>query len=786
MISCFLRSRRLWGVGWMVVCAAGLGLAASAQAAFPGRNGLLAVQPVAGNGIVLVNASGRGAHRICTSSKLCGHPHDPSFAPDGRSLAFGGQSIGIVGLDGSCVDCQVGAGSHPAFLPGGTLLTFVSGGGVVEDSIDGLRRDTVLTAGNGAMGDVWSTAGKIAVVLHGHVWITRPKGLQALGPGHAPSWSPSGHQLVLVRNGWITIVNASGGNPRRLVQGDAPAFSPDGHQIAFIAPDHQLEVIPASGGTPRAVGHIRGVAVDWQPIPGHRAQPCRAPAGSKVLARSGQAVVTTDVGAAPSNGLLPDQAAMGCLLSDGHERLLERFTDNSIDGATAVTAAAVGGNYAAVVSRDTDQHYGGFTESTSVFDLRTGQPAGHGGETNQCAGGGPDPSCGGIDQVVVGSDGVSAVHIDAGPTASDGTDPLAALACASASLCIASDGFGQVDASSNPSASPWSAFQVAKLTGASCPSTSLCVGTAGGSIYTSSNPGGGAWASSALTGSPALGAISCASTSLCVATASGGQVAVSTNPTGGAAGWSLRHVDGSNTLEAITCPSTSECVATDAAGNILTSNNPGGGAGSWSAQAVAPGHAITSVSCPSATLCFALAPAATPSAAGVLWYSTAPNLGHWSQTTLPNSPSALACPSALLCVAVGVPGTIDESTAPTSGAWTSYAVSGAGGTLNQIACPTTSFCVGAGADAGDALVSTNPTQGSSAWNTVLADPITCPPATVCGTEKLEASDRNGIRTLDTSTEFEAQTGAQLTNLTLSGDTLSWQHAGSPQSAMLTP
>jgi hypothetical protein len=123
---------------------------------------------------------------------------------------------------------------------------------------------------------------------------------------------------------------------------------------------------------------------------------------------------------------------------------------------------------------------------------------------------------------------------------------------------------------------------------------------------------------------------------------------------------------------------------------------------------------------------------------------------------------------------------------PTSGAWNSYTVNGAGGDLGSISCPTATFCVAAGNDAGDALVSTDPTGGPAAWTSVLADPISCPPSTACGTEAIIASDRTGIHTLDASTEFEAQTGAQLTGLTLTGDTLSWRHSGSLRTYTLAP
>src|SRR6202035_5492595 len=69
--------------GWVLgaLFAGLLVFAGPASAAFPGRDGLLAVQPVRGPGIVLINANGRGERRVCT------RPTDPcGVAPPGRLL----------------------------------------------------------------------------------------------------------------------------------------------------------------------------------------------------------------------------------------------------------------------------------------------------------------------------------------------------------------------------------------------------------------------------------------------------------------------------------------------------------------------------------------------------------------------------------------------------------------------------------------------------------------------------------------------------------------------------
>src|SRR5664279_2302780 len=79
-----------------------------ASAAFPGRDGLLVVQPVTGRGLVLIHSSGTGERRICTDRLLCGRPAAPRWSPDGSEIVFDGSrgsGIGIVRADGRCVWC---------------------------------------------------------------------------------------------------------------------------------------------------------------------------------------------------------------------------------------------------------------------------------------------------------------------------------------------------------------------------------------------------------------------------------------------------------------------------------------------------------------------------------------------------------------------------------------------------------------------------------------------------------------------------------------------------------
>jgi hypothetical protein len=79
----------------LCVAAAFVGLAGPAMAAFPGGDGLLAVQPLKGSGIVLVEAHGGGKRRVCATPQsrrpVCSLVR-PKWSPDGRSLLVGGFS----------------------------------------------------------------------------------------------------------------------------------------------------------------------------------------------------------------------------------------------------------------------------------------------------------------------------------------------------------------------------------------------------------------------------------------------------------------------------------------------------------------------------------------------------------------------------------------------------------------------------------------------------------------------------------------------------------------------
>lgn len=415
--------RSLTRLGWFAALGAALlgtllVFVGVAQAAFPGRDGLLAVQPLKGSGIVLVEANGRRERRVCatpaTGAASCSLVR-PQWSPDGQKLAVAAPSPGFEGSvdviypDGSCLNCQmVFEGLRDvAFTSDPTLLTGWQGG-LIEFGIDGTPKSFPRAFRDTRVSDlVGSSRGELALVRRGWIWAGRPGKLRRLTRGSAPSWSPDGRRIVFARRGWLMIVVVRGRRVRRLVRGTAPAWSPDGRWIAFFDGHHRLSVVQAKRGRVRRVGRVTGRTVDWQPLPARPPAVCLAPPGSTVAASGDTATITVDSGF----GLW---VAMGCLRADGRQRVL---ATSGASGPPPNWTWAVAGHYAALLSigRCGRIDESRWSASVEVFDLRTGaQVPGRGGESAAGPGftGDNASTCqSSMDQLVLGSDAVSAVHI---------------------------------------------------------------------------------------------------------------------------------------------------------------------------------------------------------------------------------------------------------------------------------------------------------------------------------------------------------------------------------------
>jgi hypothetical protein len=259
-------------------------------------------------------------------------------------------------------------------------------------------------------------------------------------------------------------------------------------------------------------------------------------------------------------------------------------------------------------------------------------------------------------------------------------------------------------------------------------------------------------------------AVSCPRASYCVAVNSGGDVSVSTDPTGGTSDWSTAHVDtaegglGEATarLTGVSCTSDEFCVAVDSVGNVWVSKDPGGGETAWTKTASLYNGGLDDVSCQSTTLCVAVGgsgyvyettePTGGASAwreawvdefrrletvscvtglclaadeSGKIFTSTNPaaGLASWHETHIDTSafPELHAtCVSAAFCVATDWSGNVLTSTEPTAGASAWHSVHLASLPFFGVSCGTEAACV-AVTDEGEAYSSTTPTGSASAW-----------------------------------------------------------------------
>jgi hypothetical protein len=330
--------------------------------------------------------------------------------------------------------------------------------------------------------------------------------------------------------------------------------------------------------------------------------------------------------------------------------------------------------------------------------------------------------------------------------------PIDALACPSASLCVAADRSGDVLSSTDPAAGHgWQLANVdgnVELTGIACPSVSLCVATdAAGNVVTSQSPAAGAWTVTPVDptvtqsgtdtgGSVLLRGVACPAITLCVAVDAAGNALSSTNP-GAGAPWSLAHVDADTSygctgaglvcqppLTGIACPSVALCAAVDFAGNVLTSTAPAGGLTPWLSVPTRGGGlaSLWGISCPTATMC-----ATVDGYDGdvITFNPAAPSVivTH----VLPLGLFGIWCPTAQICLASAATSDGTDELAGSSNANANeprWSLSALGG-INAVACPTPEVCLAAD-DEGNIAAGATVTSVTAALDSELLSSKTIP------------------------------------------------------------
>ncbi len=757
--------RRPWPtVAGLVVCLLALAVTSSAQAAFPGRNGVLAVQPLGGAGLILIDAHGKHRQLVCTDETVCGRPATPRFSPDGREIAFADtrtHSPLVLATDGTCLWCLLGnrltslTGSTPAFTASGLALTLSAKSGLWQTPL--APGATHEVASGKVSGAVWSSTGALAFASAGAVWLS-PHGdvPHRLIAGSAPNFAPGGQRLTFVHDGWIWVMKLPHGKPRRLARGTTPTYSPDGHSIAFIGHGGHIYVVRQGGGRPRLVPGVRGRALDWQPVPGHLPARCAVPAGSSVVARSAEAVVT-------DNPATPATPWYGCLIATGVRRTLVRVPSLAAGSQNALVGVALTGRYVLLsTSYATVSACRNVVARVDLGNAAAAQQL----YTRKC-----DAGLQGIDDLGLDSSGFAAWRARERVASAQA---FVGLSCPSTALCVAVDGKGNA-ATSSTSAGAAGTWSLAKVTpafaGVTCANGSLCLGISGAAVVTSTDPAGAAWANPVPVDVAPLVGVSCDPTgSLCAALDSAGNVVSSTDPTGGAGQWHATSAAAPGALTSISCPTFTLCVAVGQNGQAVYSTNPAATTPTWTTYTAGSTATLLGLTCPSSTFCLAT------DGAGHVLTTTDPMLGvPWTQTVIPGETGALyqpTCdPSVDRCAARDTAGNVVTSGAP--GSATSWSVNHVGNPLTGLACPASGLCV-ATDGLGDVYTSASPgTPG--AWT---ATPVDVPPCGACVAEQLYVQDDRGRQAIDTALPG---TGSVIGDVALAGNsrTVRWSDNGVP-------
>jgi TolB protein len=239
--------------------------------------------------VFVMNEDGSGQTNL--SQDLINNDREPSWAPDGRRVAFASSnaaespdldrtSIQVVQVDQGEITTLTTQSGHPVWSPGGDRLAVHGPGDHIFIIDAGTGEGSQITTGNG-YNPAWSPDGRQVVFDdRSDLYLINSdgSGLTRLTGSAAdeiePAWSPDGGRIAFVSNGEgnneIYVINVGDSQALRLTHdpGDdrSPAWSPDGQQIYFASNrdgNWEIYVMNVDGSNPQNLS--RHPAADEQP-----------------------------------------------------------------------------------------------------------------------------------------------------------------------------------------------------------------------------------------------------------------------------------------------------------------------------------------------------------------------------------------------------------------------------------------------------------------------------------------------------------------------------------------
>lgn len=284
---------------FLLVVLAALAVSPAAHATFPGSNGRIAASGVVGQGgdrteaLVTLPAEGKGRGRgqrfLRECTRVDGEPEEgsecdseyrsPAWAPNGGRLVFdAGRSLALINANRSgfkLLPASSADDGDPAFSPSGRQIVFHGrAGGSQAVFMRRVNGGSARRVAARASAPDWSRRNRIAFVRGATIFSITPngRGLDRVGPGQDPSWSPSGRSIAFSRSDGIYVARADGSRARRVVRCrgcETPVFSPDGKLL--VIDFRGLRTVRASNGrlVRKLIDDVRG-SIDfsepaWQP-----------------------------------------------------------------------------------------------------------------------------------------------------------------------------------------------------------------------------------------------------------------------------------------------------------------------------------------------------------------------------------------------------------------------------------------------------------------------------------------------------------------------------------------